>query len=107
MPLYLRVNNRKGQHTKLAWEETLVPKDEVYVGIDYKLVKKFVADHAHRAESMKVSINVYCDTTTLVEFNSFPVNEIDDDRVIVRSLPYIQWQTSLGNLRHLVKEFIK
>ena len=107
MSLYLRVNERKGQHTKFAWAETLVPKDEVYVGVDYKLVKQFVTGHAHRAESMKVSIAVYCDTIELVEFNSFPVNEIDDEHVIVRSLPYIQWQTSLGYLRHLVKEFIK
>ena len=107
MPLFLRVNDKKGQHTKLAWEESLVPKDEVYVGIDYKLVKKFVVDHDDRAESMTVYITVYCDTVALVTFNSFPVNVVDDVDVDMRSLPYIQWQTSLGNLRHLVKGFIK
>ena len=103
MQLYLRVNSRKGQHTKLAREESLAPKHEEYVGVDYKLVKQFVTDHDDRAESMTVYITVYCDTVALVTFNSFPVNVVDDVDVDMRSLPYIQWQTSLGNLRHLVK----
>ena len=105
MTLYLRINDKKEQHTKMDWSNKSFKKDEKVTPISFKLFTKFLYNNSKKTESMEVIIR--CCNNHIVTFNDFVVMGLDDKYKDTTPFPYFVRETTLGELRCLVDELLK